>query len=1679
MAGKKVGWNLSIETGIEVKQQDFNRASRIFDTFYNKYNNRNVVIDTSDMIEATRDGISEIKKLYEDGTKESTSWLNIRPELKSQFEEIIGNAEAMFSEIKVMFNDGSYVSGLGNVLNGFRNQLSIVFSDIGGLYDELNQRQKGLVDGIGGSIFVSDYDDQSDIRNRIDALQELIEIQTELSKINPNIRADDFASGVSTNRLRSELANARSYYEEMTEYELEFSDQVYKRRTMIQEANEFDWGEYAHDEYKDNKRYSDAIDELNNYISQKRQLIDRFKEEESELFKVDGIEGYISQINYHIEQYEAYRKEFESLRDAELPDEGSTINLKPVIYQLEQIAKAISDIQKAFKPLTDAMSAGDSALHKMLTASIDDINTLQQKFEQLGKTIESIGKKEFNITNITQTGGGVDQASEALRQYKKIARELGKQVAALYQEAGETYAIGGTKLNNAYFQLIGNLASGDQSSKKRNITYDGFQLNSVLNAINKATGLDEVDATIDQLNHLKKLLLDFNELRNQINPGSFVNGYKDIQKIEGSDIGSLTNVVEQSKQISDSIEDANENSFDRLVSQVGQASETIKLEIESIKDAINNAFDLSAINPNYEHIKTITDTIYKQFVKLQSDINALQITINAPDEFNALIEANKKVAESMETTGEAGEKAEEGIKKEGDAAESAAQKKNEFTESNKNAADSMKKTGESGKDAAAGIEEEENAAEMAANNINNAYGKINKSLKNGYVKINGTSYEDFESFATTLASSQNMTIDDVSVVADADDKVKLATIKMVNEELAQSVVYTYEILKVEEGVSSAYLARYKASSNINKAYKIQLAAEKKAAAEQLKLDKAKAKNNEWLIKQQSKLDTQERRYKHSNKQIDGSQIIMSTETSLESVVGNADKTIDDLAKHIRESIQNVVGGNLTDGIKEQILNDIRILQNEIAVAQNAKYSATNMKASSVETNKKAYKEYLAAFKANAKKANIFDEMASSIESLEQEIDKVTDSDGLNAFIDSLKVARNKFAAEKAKHIENEQSYNDIVKAQEKMYSLRKELVGLDKDSAKGKETTRKLTEAQREFNEVLSKSKNLTAEQRTSIHALGKQQKDEVKTLQKEKDLKDLHGLYEKQAESAAKIAKYRGQLQLSSTSDAEKERLKEKIREEQQIIVNIQKQIVGYGELYTKEEQLAAITKEREKALSKIKDEQAKDKGKQEKEDEVKAAKAQKEQVDLYENILKIQEKLYKLKKDMVGLDIESSRGQEAKRNLDKTQKEYDEAMSKKNSLTVGQLESIRILKEKQEEELRTKRKEYADQVSTEQEEKDLKYVLALYKKYTDAAQALKKMQSDPTGAAHTERMASSIEEIKKAKQDLLDLGIDVNNILESELLTESQKIALLEEQIKYKKQIKDIEDASSDKIETKENRQNQNYGKTIFNRESRYLGQIGGYLESYEDASFSSEFLSKLEKYTDAYKELEGLRNKFANNPSASNDKGLRDQFQSSALGVERLRKELISAFKEYEKFLDIPKDALIGVENIDTSAINNAKFAMMDFADSVTNGQFKFEGFNEAGTEMYGVLDKGNGHLQKITVSLNSVTNEMVAFYSGTKQATNSWSQLGSELKKGIGSLVSRYVGISEALQAVKQGLNYVKEIDLAMTELKKVTDETDQTYKNFLKTASSTASAIGSTVSDFTDATAAFARLGSVI
>lgn len=1403
-----------------------------------------------------------------------------------------GFADKFREELKdamIAFDDGSIISGFDNIVSKISEGFNVVAVDLGNrseylrklISDSLSDFDKLGLDRYydGAFNFRSGTNDKNDILERIELVKTLFEYQKELERLQGReFSEEDAPLKWATSSSQGIIEGLQEDYDGLVKYNLLTMEQLNKRKDLIRDAQEsYQWSQSNQDSAKENiadeEYYNKSIAKIKEYIEQRQNAIKALQENEHTLFTVDGISKYVGNANKEIERLQKCMTELQGLRNAKdnAPDTPIIGNFSGVISQLEEIKNAINGIREAFEPLTTALSSEDSALSAMVQANISDLDLLNSKVNEAFANIEKLSNKQFNVTNVLSGGSNSQNDIEQIRQFRQEAKEAYKQVEELYTESFETAKkIKGTPEGLTSFLDFSN-------------TMSDFDMTDLAKRI-KSRSAASLGIVIDELNEWKRVLLQFNTLRNNVEAGSFnVDKYADTSS--KAKVGSKTTDKDDNTVVEKDVVD-NEN----ILGKVKSLGEQIKAEFDSIRSKAEEVFSFSTISPNFENITSITDKIYQQFVELQTKIDALEFNIPLP-----------KIADDLKSEPDAIKGATDAMEQEGRAAGEAVPKKNAFTKANKKAAESMEKTGASGDVASDGIKKETESleeAEKKQKEIAEAAAKrfkdSNKSNVKDAVRLGGVTQEDFERYANEVAETKGLKVGPISVDMDAQGKMMTASVQMLNEELAQSITYTYRLMELEEGVAEAYLVGYKAKGDQNKALKQEAAAKKKEDAERLKADKERAKNNQWLIKQQGKLDTQERKYKYSNKSIDGTSSLMSDETSL---ADGVDKTIDNLTQHIRERIKSAMGGTLTDELKEEISNDLRILQNEIAVQQNEKYSATNMKASTVEKNKEAYTEYLNAFEANAKKANVFDQMKESIVSLREELGNVNDSASMDKFIDNLKVARNKFQAEKAKYAQ----------------------------------------------------------------------------------------------------------------------------------------------------------------------------------------ASQEDKDQQQIYDNAIKAQEKLYDLKKQMVGVDPESSKGLELTRKLTDAQNEYNDALSQTNrqKLSIGQIQDIEDLEKQQKSELNEKRKEHVKKTAAQQEISDTEYLLSLYNDYTAAALKVKKMQSDTTGKSHKNEMATEIKNLQDAKRALMDLGIDVNNISGSELLTEGQINTLLEKRVKYKKELQQIEDAAADKTETKANKEAQKYGKTIFNRENRYFDSINASVSSLGDVSFNPKFLESLEKYKTAYKELSDLRERFVNDPNAVNDDVLKNQFQESALNVSNLRKELNLLLNDHQKMANIPEESILGSMDIDIDKIGDARLAMIEFANTVTDGQFKFEGFNAAGTEMYGSISKGSNALEEITVSLSNVTNKMTAFTSGTKQVSSAWGKLGSEFKGEAKQLIGQYFGFYELFQAFRNGIGYVKEIDLAMTELKKVTNETDLTYENFLKDSSKTAANIGSTISDFTDATAAFARLGYTI
>lgn len=88
----------------------------------------------------------------------------------------------------------------------------------------------------------------------------------------------------------------------------------------------------------------------------------------------------------------------------------------------------------------------------------------------------------------------------------------------------------------------------------------------------------------------------------------------------------------------------------------------------------------------------------------------------------------------------------------------------------------------------------------------------------------------------------------------------------------------------------------------------------------------------------------------------------------------------------------------------------------------------------------------------------------------------------------------------------------------------------------------------------------------------------------------------------------------------------------------------------------------------------------------------------------------------------------------------------------------------------------------------------------------------------------------------------------------------------------------------------------------------------------------------------------------------------------------------------------------------------------------------------------------------------------------------SQTSDNLFKRVGQYFTASSIYYEFSKAVKFGVSSIIELDDAMTDLKKVTDESDSTYKEFMNTANKMAIDLGNSTKGIIDATAMYAQMG---
>ncbi|MDR6779333.1 TP901 family phage tail tape measure protein [Paenibacillus peoriae] len=116
------------------------------------------------------------------------------------------------------------------------------------------------------------------------------------------------------------------------------------------------------------------------------------------------------------------------------------------------------------------------------------------------------------------------------------------------------------------------------------------------------------------------------------------------------------------------------------------------------------------------------------------------------------------------------------------------------------------------------------------------------------------------------------------------------------------------------------------------------------------------------------------------------------------------------------------------------------------------------------------------------------------------------------------------------------------------------------------------------------------------------------------------------------------------------------------------------------------------------------------------------------------------------------------------------------------------------------------------------------------------------------------------------------------------------------------------------------------------------------------------------------------------------------------------------------------------------------------------------------------------------LGNLNNDLKRTVQGFNEASKSSETFGSSIQGILKSMImwsAVTAAIYAPINAFKEGIQHIYELDKAMTDLKKVTDETNEMYQQVILNSSKTANEIGGLTLDVINSTTEWARLGYTI
>ena len=319
--------------------------------------------------------------------------------------------------------------------------------------------------------------------------------------------------------------------------------------------------------------------------------------------------------------------------------------------------------------------------------------------------------------------------------------------------------------------------------------------------------------------------------------------------------------------------------------------------------------------------------------------------------------------------------------------------------------------------------------------------------------------------------------------------------------------------------------------------------------------------------------------------------------------------------------------------------------------------------------------------------------------------------------------------------------------------------------------------------------------------------------------------------------------------------------------------------------------------------------------------------------------------------------------------------------------------------------------------------------------------------------------ERVRQLSKLLKEYGYTINNFKsDSDAFDTSGVINSIKEENNVLEQ-----NTQKVKENTQAKEQNANVNLNKYDKRlDSYQGKINKYdttIKRFEDGGWtSSTYLENVQAVRDAVKQYETLLNELKSKDASlvtSDDISKLDKYEKKIKDTIDTVTNMSAAEKGYN-FVSGQKE----LDKIHKLLAENSKMS--------SEAKAKIKAY-------YAEIESGNP-----SMSLDKIHGEILKIYNAEVEAGRAGRTLWDTLKNSgfhqIAAQMAGMIGVYDVINLGKEGFNVVRELNTALTEMRKVSDESLQSLKNYQNTTFDTADAVGTTAKQIQTSTADYMRLG---